>query len=201
MYLVYSKMKISLFLVLYSIVTVINVLYHAIQALLLLIPAIISIAFFTLAERKIMASVQRRRGPNVVGVFGLLQPFADGLKALVKEVVVPYQSSKFLFFLAPALSFIVSLLSWGLIPFSYNDVTADLNYGLLYLYAISSISVYGIILAGWASKSKYPFLGAIRSSAQMISYEVAIGLVFVIIGLVSHSLNLMDIVHVQDIGV
>ena len=177
------------------------VAYHCILAIGVVVPLLVTIAFFTLAERKIMAAVQRRRGPNVVGVFGLLQPFADGLKALVKELVIPYQSNKFLFILAPSLSFIISLITWSVIPFSYCDVAADINYGLLYVYAFSSLSVYGIILAGWVSKSKYPFIGAIRSSAQMISYEVSIGLVFVIVALVSHSVNLTDIVYAQDVGV
>lgn len=147
-----------------------------------------------------MASIQRRRGPNVVGVWGLLQPFADGCKALIKELVIPYQASRFLFILAPSLTFILSLVNWALMPFSYNEIVSDLNYGLLYLYAFSSLAVYGIILAGWVSNSKYPFLGAIRSTAQMISYEVSIGLIFVILSFCSHSLNLSDIVYEQELS-
>lgn len=164
----------------------------------LIVPLLVSIAFFTLAERKIMASIQRRRGPNVVGMWGLLQPFADGLKALIKELIIPYQVNRFLFLLAPSITFILSLVNWAIIPFTYTEVLADLNYGLLYLYALSSIAVYGIILAGWVSNSKYPFLGAIRSAAQMISYEVSIGLIFVILALSTHSLNLIDIVFSQE---
>lgn len=169
-------------------------------SILTLIPLIISIAFFTIAERKIMASIQRRRGPNVVGVWGLLQPFADGIKAIIKEIIIPYQANRFLFILAPSITFILSLMNWAILPFNYNEVIADLNYGLLYIYAISSLAVYGIILAGWVSQSKYPFLGAIRSAAQMISYEVSIGLIFVIIALCAHSLNLMDIVYAQELN-
>lgn len=130
----------------------------------------------------------------------MLQPFADGLKAIIKELIIPYQVNRFLFLLAPCLTFVLSLINWAIIPFSYTEVLADLNYGLLYLYALSSLAVYGIILAGWASNSKYPFLGAIRSVAQMISYEVSIGLIFVIIALCAHSLNITDIVFSQEVN-
>lgn len=177
-----------------------SVLYVLSLSIMTLVPLLISIAFFTLAERKIMASIQRRRGPNVVGMWGLLQPFADGLKALIKELIIPYQANRFLFILAPCITFVLSLVNWAIMPFSYNEVIADLNYGLLYIYALSSLAVYGIILAGWVSQSKYPFLGAIRSAAQMISYEVSIGLIFVIIALCAHSLNLMDIVYAQEVN-
>ena len=177
-----------------------SVLYILSLSIMTLVPLLISIAFFTLAERKIMASIQRRRGPNVVGMWGLLQPFADGLKALIKELIIPYQANRFLFILAPCITFVLSLVNWAIMPFSYNEVIADLNYGLLYIYALSSLAVYGIILAGWVSQSKYPFLGAIRSAAQMISYEVSIGLIFVIIALCAHSLNLMDIVYAQEVN-
>lgn len=181
-----------------------NLLFNLSSALLLsiglIVPLLVSIAFFTLAERKIMASIQRRRGPNVVGMWGLLQPFADGLKALIKELIIPYQVNRFLFLLAPSITFILSLVNWAIIPFTYTEVLADLNYGLLYLYALSSLAVYGIILAGWVSNSKYPFLGAIRSAAQMISYEVSIGLIFVILAISTHSLNLIDIVFSQEKG-
>jgi NADH-quinone oxidoreductase subunit H len=164
------------------------------------VPLLVSIAFFTLAERKIMASIQRRRGPNVVGIWGLLQPFADGLKALIKEIIIPYQVNRFLFIIAPCITFVLSLINWAIIPFSYTEVLSDLNYGLLYLYALSSLAVYGIILAGWVSNSKYPFLGALRSAAQMISYEVSIGLIFVILALCTHSINIIDIVYTQDVN-
>lgn len=177
-----------------------SVLYILSLSIMTLVPLLISIAFFTLAERKVMASIQRRRGPNVVGMWGLLQPFADGLKALIKELIIPYQANRFLFILAPCITFVLSLVNWAIIPFSYNEVIADLNYGLLYIYALSSLAVYGIILAGWVSQSKYPFLGAIRSAAQMISYEVSIGLIFVIIALCAHSLNLIDIVYAQEVN-
>ena len=177
-----------------------SIAYVLSLSIMTLVPLLISIAFFTLAERKIMASIQRRRGPNVVGFWGLLQPFADGLKALIKELIIPYQANRFLFILAPCITFVLSLVNWAIMPFSYNEVIADLNYGLLYIYALSSLAVYGIILAGWVSQSKYPFLGAIRSAAQMISYEVSIGLIFVIIALCAHSLNLMDIVYAQEVN-
>lgn len=177
-----------------------SILYVLSLSLMTLVPLLISIAFFTLAERKVMASIQRRRGPNVVGMWGLLQPFADGLKALIKELIIPYQANRFLFILAPSITFVLSLINWAIMPFSYNEVIADLNYGLLYIYALSSLAVYGIILAVWVSQSKYPFLGAIRSAAQMISYEVSIGLIFVIIALCAHSLNLMDIVYAQEVN-
>lgn len=174
--------------------------FYSLLAIATLIPVLISIAFFTLAERKIIASIQRRRGPNVVGFFGLGQPFADGLKALVKEIIVPYQANRKLFICAPGITLFLSLISWAILPSSYNEVTADFNYGLLYLYTFSSFSVYGIILAGWASQSKYPFLGAIRSAAQILSYEVSIGLIFIIIALCAQSLNLGDIVYAQEVG-
>lgn len=172
--------------------------YILFLTLLLLIPLLITIAFFTLVERKIIAAIQRRRGPNVVGFLGLLQPFADGVKLLIKEIIIPYQTNRFLFIFAPSFIFTLSLINWAIIPFSYTEVIADLNYGLLYIYAFSSLSVYGIILGGWISKSKYPFLGAIRSAAQIISYEVSIGLIFIIIALCSHSLNIIDIVFAQE---
>lgn len=172
--------------------------YSIVLCLSLILPLLIVIAFFTLAERKIMAGIQRRRGPNVVGFWGLLQPFADGLKALIKELIIPYQVNRFLFLFAPSITFILSLVNWAFIPFNYYEVIADFQYGLLYLYALSSLAVYGIILAGWVSQSKYPFLGAVRSAAQMISYEVSIGLVFLVIALVTHSLNLIEIVFFQE---
>jgi len=176
------------------------IIYLIIIIILNLLPLIISIAFFTLAERKIMAAIQRRRGPNITGYWGLLQPFADGVKILIKEVVIPSQTSRFLFLISPCLTFILSLINWAIIPFTYSEKIADLSYGLIYIYAISSLSVYGIILAGWVSNSKYPFLGALRSAAQMISYEVSIGLIFVTIAYSAHSLNLTDIVYAQEVN-
>ncbi len=156
-------------------------------SLTLIVPLLVAIAFFTLAERKVMAAIQRRKGPNVVGFWGLLQPLADGLKLLLKEIIIPSGVNRYLFLFAPALTFILSLLNWALIPFDYDLYIVDLNYSLLYVYAISSFGVYGIILAGWSSKSRYPFLGALRSAAQMISYEVSIGLIFIIVALCANS--------------
>jgi NADH-quinone oxidoreductase subunit H len=176
-------------------------LYRILLSVFLLFPLLISIAFFTLAERKIMAAIQRRRGPNIVGIWGILQPIADGLKLLIKEVILPYHVNKILFLLAPILTFSISFLNWGLIPFTYSDIILDLNYSLLYLYAFSSLSIYGIIIAGWISQSKYPFFGAIRAAAQMISYEVSIGFVFVIISFCTHSINLIDIVYWQEVNI
>jgi NADH-quinone oxidoreductase subunit H len=163
-----------------------------------LIPLLISIAFFTLADRKIMASMQRRKGPNVIGFFGLLQPFADGLKLILKEVIIPINANKFLFLLAPIITFLLSILSWAVIPFNYGEVIADLDYGMLYLYLISSLGVYGIILAGVASNSRYALLGALRSVAQIVSYEMVMGMIFAIIILNSGSLNLTDIIYMQE---
>lgn len=166
--------------------------------LVTIIPLLITIAFFTLAERKVIAAIQRRQGPMVVGFWGLLQALADGLKLILKEVIIPYQANRFIFLLAPCLTFIISFVNWALIPFNYNDVLLDLNYSLLYVYMFSSLGVYGIILAGWTSRSRYPFLGAVRSAAQMISYEVSIGSIIIVIALLTNSLNLVEIVYFQE---
>ena len=160
----------------------------------LVIPLLITVAYLTYAERKVIAAVQKRKGPNVVGYFGLLQPFADAIKLMNKEVIIPLKSNKFLFVLAPMVTFAVALIGWAVIPFDDGVVIADINVGVSYLLATSSLGVYGIIMAGWASNSKYAFLGAIRSSAQMISYEVSMGLILVCVLLVTGSLNLSDIV-------
>ena len=149
------------------------------KILSIIVPLLISVAYFTIAERKLMGSIQRRRGPNVIGFLGLLQPLADGLKLFVKETIFPSNSNIYLFILAPLLTFILSLIGWAVIPLSETVVVSDLNLGVLYLFAISSLSVYGIILAGWSSNSKYPFLGSLRSAAQMISYEVSIGFIVI----------------------
>ena len=167
------------------------------KVLAIVIPLLISVAYFTIAERKFMGSIQRRRGPNVIGFLGLLQPLADGLKLFVKETILPSNSNLYVFLLAPILTFILSLIGWAIIPLSEGLVISDLNLGVLYLFAISSLSVYGIILAGWASNSKYPFLGSLRSAAQMISYEVSIGFVIVNICVCVGSFNLSDIVLAQ----
>jgi NADH-quinone oxidoreductase subunit H len=163
----------------------------------LILPLLIAIAYFTLAERKILSSIQRRKGPNVVGTFGLLQPLADGLKLFVKETVLPSNCDVVLFIFAPILTFFLSLLTWVVIPFGYGMFFTELNIGILYLFAISSLGVYGIIIAGWSSNSKYSFLGALRSVAQMISYELTIGFSILSVAACSNSLNLIEIVLAQ----
>ena len=170
------------------------------KILLVSVPLMIAMAMLTYAERKTIAAMQLRKGPNVVGPFGLLQPFADGLKLFMKETIIPTKANKIMFLLAPMITFALALLGWAVIPFSENFVIANLNVGVLYLFAISSLGVYGIIISGWASNSKYAFLGAIRSSAQMVSYEVSIGLVIITVLLYAGSLNLGAIVHSQAGG-
>lgn len=168
-----------------------------IKILLIVVPLLLSIAYFTLAERKIMGSIQRRRGPNVVGLYGLLQPLADGFKLLIKETIIPSSSNKVIFFIAPMITFGLSLMGWAVIPFNETAVLADINIGILYLLAISSLSVYGIVMSGWASNSKYAFLGALRSAAQMVSYEVSIGFIIVTVVICAGSYNLNDIILAQ----
>merc|ERR1712127_1024422 len=177
---------------------IILILSNVLKILAIVVPLLISVAYFTLAERKIMGSIQRRRGPNVIGFLGLLQPLADGLKLFVKETILPSNSNLFIFILAPLLSFILSLIGWAVIPLSETIVISDLNVGILYLFSISALSVYGIILAGWSSNSKYPFLGALRSAAQMISYEVSIGFIVITVALCAGSFNLSKIVLAQQ---
>ena len=162
------------------------------------VPLLLAIAFLTLAERKVMASMHRRKGPNVVGVLGLFQPIADGLKLLVKEPVLPSSANLVIFLFAPVLTFLLSQVAWAVIPFGEGLVLADLNVGLLYVFAVSSLGVYGIIMAGWSSNSKYAFLGSLRSAAQMVSYEVSIGLVLITVLLCVGSLNLTQIVLAQE---
>jgi NADH-quinone oxidoreductase subunit H len=170
------------------------------QILLIVLPLLGAVAYLTLAERKVIAAMQLRKGPNVVGPFGLFQPVADGVKLLFKETIIPSGANRVVFILAPMLTFILSLIAWAVIPFDAGWVLADINVGILYLFAISSLGVYGIIMAGWASNSKYAFLGALRSAAQMVSYEVAIGFVIITVLMCVGSLNLTDIVMAQQGG-
>ena len=172
-------------------------LYTTGHIFLIIIPLILAIAYLTYAERKVIAAMQLRIGPNVVGWFGLLQPFADGIKLLHKETIIPTRSNPLIFLIAPLITFGLSLSAWAVIPFGPGVAISDINVGVLYLFAISSLGVYGIIIAGWASNSKYAFLGALRSAAQMVSYEVSIGLVIITIILSVGSLNLTQIVEAQ----
>jgi NADH-quinone oxidoreductase subunit H len=168
------------------------------EILIIVVPMLVAVAYFTLAERKVIASIQRRRGPNVVGIWGLLQPLADGLKLLVKESIFPSNANVIIFILAPVITFLLSLLGWAVVPFGETAVLSDLNIGLLYIFAVSSLGVYGIITSGWSSNSKYDFLGALRSAAQMVSYEVSIGLIIISVLLCAGSLNLSKIVLAQE---
>jgi NADH-quinone oxidoreductase subunit H len=163
----------------------------------IIVPLLVAVAYLTYAERKVLALAQLRKGPNVVGPFGLLQPIADGLKLLLKETVIPTGANRVVFIAAPILTFVLSLVAWAVIPFDDGVVIANINVGILYLFAISSLGVYGIIMAGWSSNSKYAFLGALRSAAQMVSYEVSIGFVMVSVLLCVGSLNLSAIVEAQ----
>jgi len=169
-----------------------------IEALAVLVPLLISVAYLTYAERKVLAAMQLRKGPNVVGVFGLGQPFADALKMLMKETIIPSGSNPLLFLMAPMLTFGLAMIAWAVIPVTDGWAIADINVGVLYLFAISSLGVYGVMIAGWASNSKYAFLGALRSAAQMVSYEVSMGFVIVTVVLAAGSLNLTQIVLAQQ---
>ena len=176
-----------------------NILFsETYKILFLLLPVLVSVAMIVWLDRRIWAFVQKRKGPNVVGPFGLLQSLADALKYMFKEIIIPASSNKIIFILAPIVTMTLALVAWAVIPFSEDFVLADINVGILYIFAISSLGVYGIIMGGWASNSKYPFLGSIRSAAQMVSYEVSIGVIIINVLLCVGSLNLGDIVLAQE---
>ena len=168
------------------------------KILFLLVPVLVSVAMIVWLDRRVWAFVQKRQGPNVVGPFGLLQSLADALKYMFKEIIIPASSNKVIFILAPIITMTLALIAWAVIPFDENQVLANINVGILYIFAVSSLGVYGIIIGGWASNSKYPFLGAIRSAAQMVSYEVSIGIIIINVLLCVGSLNLSDIVFAQQ---
>ncbi len=167
------------------------------KILFLLVPVLVSVAMIVWLDRRVWAFVQKRQGPNVVGPFGLLQSLADALKYIFKEIIIPASSNKIIFILAPIITMTLALIAWAVIPFGVGQVLADINVGILYIFAVSSLGVYGIIMGGWASNSKYPFLGSIRSAAQMVSYEVSIGIIIINVLLCVGSLNLSDIVLAQ----
>jgi len=176
-----------------------NILFNEVYKILfLLVPVLVSVAMIVWLDRRVWAFVQKRRGPNVVGPFGLLQSLADALKYIFKEIIIPASSNKVIFILAPIVTMTLALIAWAVIPFSESQVLADINVGILYIFAVSSLGVYGIIMGGWASNSKYPFLGSIRSAAQMVSYEVSIGVIIINVLLCVGSLNLNDIVIAQQ---
>ena len=175
-----------------------SILIIVFKIMLIIVPLLLFIAYLTYFERKVIGAMQLRKGPNVVGPFGLLQPIADGIKLLTKETIFPDNSSKFLFIFSPVLTFALALIAWAVIPVDYKVVLSDINVGLMYIFAISSLGIYGIIVAGWSSNSRYAFLGSLRSAAQMISYEVSIGLIIISVLLSSGSLNLTDIVLSQQ---
>ena len=177
----------------------INIIFQEIYKILfLLVPVLVSVAMIVWLDRRVWAFVQKRQGPNVVGPFGLLQSLADALKYIFKEIIIPSSSNKVIFILAPIITMTLALIAWAVIPFSESQVLANINVGILYIFAVSSLGVYGIIMGGWASNSKYPFLGAIRSAAQMVSYEVSIGVIIINVLLCVGSLNLNDIVEAQQ---
>ena len=177
----------------------INLVFEEVYKILfLLVPVLVSVAMIVWLDRRVWAFVQKRQGPNVVGPFGLLQSLADALKYIFKEIIIPASSNKIIFILAPIITMTLALIAWAVIPFGENQVLANINVGILYIFAVSSLGVYGIIMGGWASNSKYPFLGSIRSAAQMVSYEVSIGIIIINVLLCVGSLNLSDIVLAQQ---
>ena len=175
-----------------------DILIIVLKILLIVVPLLLFIAYLTYFERKVIGAIQLRKGPNVVGPFGLFQPIADGIKLLTKETIFPENSNKLIFIFSPILTFTLALIGWAVIPIDYKIVLADINVGVMYIFAVSSLGVYGIIMAGWASNSRYAFLGALRSAAQMISYEVSIGLIIISVLITSGSLNLTETVMKQQ---
>ena len=175
-----------------------DILIIVLKILLIVVPLLLFIAYLTYFERKVIGAIQLRKGPNVVGPFGLFQPIADGIKLLTKETIFPENANKLIFIFSPILTFTLALIGWAVIPIDYKIVLADINVGVMYIFAVSSLGVYGIIMAGWASNSRYAFLGAFRSAAQMISYEVSIGLIIISVLITSGSLNLTEIVMKQQ---
>ncbi len=175
------------------------ILINLLKSILIIVPVLLAVAFLTLFERKIMAAIQRRRGPNVVGFFGMLQPFADGLKLLLKETILPSRANQIIFVIAPILTIFLSFMGWAVIPFKLYSVYSDINVGVLYLFSISALGVYGIIMSGWSSNSRYAFLGTLRATAQMISYEVSIGLIVISVLMAANSLNLSKIILAQEV--
>jgi NADH-quinone oxidoreductase subunit H len=177
---------------------IIDLLDNLIKILIVVLPMLIAIAYLTLIERKVISSIQRRKGPNTVGFFGLLQPFADALKLIIKETILPSIANRIIFLIAPIITLSLSLMSWVVLPFDFGIVLSDINLGIIYIFAVSSLGVYGIIISGWSSNSRYAFLGALRSSAQMVSYEVSIGLIIISILLCVGSLNITWIIYYQS---
>lgn len=177
---------------------IIFILFELIKFIIIAVPALISVAYLTLAERKIIGYSQARKGPNIVGVYGLLQPLADGLKLFSKEMIIPNHVSIFLYFFSPILALTLGLIVWGLMPLNHLSVMSDINLGILIIFALSSIGVYAILMSGWSSNSKYAFMGALRAAAQMISYEVSIGLILISVILCSGTMNLINIIHSQE---
>nr|AMK01494.1 NADH dehydrogenase subunit 1 [Mitrocomella polydiademata] len=172
--------------------------YELIKFILVVVPVLISVAYLTLAERKIIGYSQSRKGPNVVGIYGILQPLADGLKLFSKEMIIPNHVSIFLYFFSPILALTLGLVVWGLMPLNFNSVMSDIDLGILIIFALSSVGVYAILMSGWSSNSKYAFMGSLRAAAQMISYEVSIGLIIISVILCAGSMNLMNIINIQE---